>query len=200
MPPPAVIDFDAVLGILRLSHKYDVGYLRKRALCHLETIYPVQLTAVGLVDDNKVRYDSAIVDLDLVAIPILHEVAATWLLPSAYYNVATFPAGTLYDCSEEWAQFPSELKQTCLVLRDYNLEATDRIYKAIAPLSDCASRDACDALKFRFLRQRSSCYNLAPLSRPNLHNFLESNKHGFCRDCSTQGQERYCEVRAAIWN
>ncbi|KAJ6523160.1 hypothetical protein B0H19DRAFT_854030, partial [Mycena capillaripes] len=39
MPPPAPVDDVVVLGILRLSHKYGVNYLHKRAILHLETIY-----------------------------------------------------------------------------------------------------------------------------------------------------------------
>ncbi|KAJ7652373.1 hypothetical protein DFH06DRAFT_1475222 [Mycena polygramma] len=135
MPPPASVEFEAVLGILRLSHKYDVGYLRKRAVCHLETVYPVQLTQVGGFNGGNVAYDSALADMDLVAIPILHEVGAVWLLPFAYYNLASFPIGTLLDpsCTGEWAGFPSEMKQTCLLVQACNLEATDRIYEACAP-------------------------------------------------------------------
>ncbi|KAJ7464391.1 hypothetical protein FB451DRAFT_1042210 [Mycena latifolia] len=38
--PPEDTPLEAIVGILRLSHKYDVPYLRRRALKHLETIYP----------------------------------------------------------------------------------------------------------------------------------------------------------------
>ncbi|KAJ7120698.1 hypothetical protein C8R43DRAFT_1241548 [Mycena crocata] len=46
MPPPAKIEFFAVLGILRLAHKYDVNYLFKRAVHHLETGW-VKMTRGG---------------------------------------------------------------------------------------------------------------------------------------------------------
>ncbi|KAJ6452331.1 hypothetical protein C8R47DRAFT_288782 [Mycena vitilis] len=95
MPPQASVEFEAVLGILRLAHKYDVVYLFKRALCHLEAVYPVQLTQVRDSNGGNVAYDSALADLDLVAVPILHEVGAVWLLPYAYYNLASFPIGLI---------------------------------------------------------------------------------------------------------
>ncbi|KAJ6542518.1 hypothetical protein DFH09DRAFT_837970, partial [Mycena vulgaris] len=42
-PPPAKTDLAAITGILRLSHKYDVQYLCRRALLHLDTGYPTSL-------------------------------------------------------------------------------------------------------------------------------------------------------------
>ncbi|KAJ6528735.1 hypothetical protein DFH09DRAFT_935071, partial [Mycena vulgaris] len=39
MLPPTPVENDAVLGVLRLAHKYDVQYLYLRALDHLKTIY-----------------------------------------------------------------------------------------------------------------------------------------------------------------
>ncbi|KAF7352178.1 BTB domain-containing protein [Mycena venus] len=34
MPPPSPVDFTAVIGVMRLAHKYDVQYLFRRALSH----------------------------------------------------------------------------------------------------------------------------------------------------------------------
>ncbi|KAJ6537873.1 hypothetical protein B0H19DRAFT_1270265 [Mycena capillaripes] len=53
MPPPAEINFHPVLGILRLSHKYDVGYLYKTALDHLEMIYPMELHKLKDIGSNN---------------------------------------------------------------------------------------------------------------------------------------------------
>ncbi|KAJ7652646.1 hypothetical protein B0H17DRAFT_957806, partial [Mycena rosella] len=39
MPPPTSVGLDVILGILRLSHKYDVQYLHRRALEHLSVQY-----------------------------------------------------------------------------------------------------------------------------------------------------------------
>ncbi|KAJ7075693.1 hypothetical protein C8R43DRAFT_838431, partial [Mycena crocata] len=88
MPTPAEVDFQAVLAILRLAHKYDVNYLRKWAFFHLETGYPTTLSkhTFDLIQNhNSTSYDLACISDDFAAIPLLHEVGATWLLPSAYY-------------------------------------------------------------------------------------------------------------------
>ncbi|KAJ7112488.1 hypothetical protein C8R44DRAFT_711013 [Mycena epipterygia] len=95
MPPPAAMNFHAILGILRLSHKYDVDYLYKRALLHLETVYPVDVAKYPLIDSNTLNYQAGVIALDLIAIPILQQVGATWLLPYAFYSLATYPAQRL---------------------------------------------------------------------------------------------------------
>ncbi|KAJ7923483.1 hypothetical protein B0H13DRAFT_2316431 [Mycena leptocephala] len=47
MPPPASTQLGVVIGILRLSHKYGVPFLRCRALEHLETLYANPLGFLG---------------------------------------------------------------------------------------------------------------------------------------------------------
>ncbi|KAJ7261528.1 hypothetical protein C8J57DRAFT_1232389 [Mycena rebaudengoi] len=49
--PPAKTDLAAITGILRLSHKYDVQYLRK-ALLHLDTGYPTSLAVYEVPAPN----------------------------------------------------------------------------------------------------------------------------------------------------
>ncbi|KAJ7689810.1 hypothetical protein B0H17DRAFT_936768, partial [Mycena rosella] len=39
-PRPSKADLDVVISILHLSNKYDVDYLRRRALGHLSSLYP----------------------------------------------------------------------------------------------------------------------------------------------------------------
>ncbi|KAF8217041.1 hypothetical protein K438DRAFT_1798203 [Mycena galopus ATCC 62051] len=57
MPPPAEFQLGEALAILRLSHKYDVPYLRRRALDHVGPIYPTSLAGYG--DNNNRRQTSS---------------------------------------------------------------------------------------------------------------------------------------------
>ncbi|KAJ6452330.1 hypothetical protein C8R47DRAFT_998134 [Mycena vitilis] len=199
MPPPAEIGFLEVLGILRLSHKYDVDYLHKRALRHMETVYPVQLEDVdSITDNNNLGYDDAYAHLDLLAIPILHEVGAVWLLPCAYYNLATFTAGRLFE--EKWDQFPTDMQQICILLQACNVQGTHRIFQAMSLVSECETRDACDLAKFRFMKGcdfESEDLNRLPLFE---RQYPIDSQNGACIDCSGRAQARYEELRAAFWN
>ncbi|KAJ6595043.1 hypothetical protein DFH09DRAFT_1357807 [Mycena vulgaris] len=78
-PYPAPTTFDTVAGVLRLSAKYEVDYLRRRALAHS----PLRLQAMATrsswpdIDDSLVS-----------AINLAHQTAALWILPHAFYALA----------------------------------------------------------------------------------------------------------------
>ncbi|KAJ7318533.1 hypothetical protein DFH08DRAFT_1036300 [Mycena albidolilacea] len=196
MPPTAKFDFHALLGILRLSHKYDVGYLYKRAVCHMETIYPIEMDRIEGIRSNNLDYHQEI-GLTLTAIPVLHEVGATWLLPYAYYNVAEFPSGALISAGEPWDKCGADMKQTCFLLLPVQIRATERLSHALTTPSTCASSDTCDLLKFRFLRTRDGLHQ-CPLSEFLFSGWKEFENE-LCPDCATQAHTQYNSVRAKIW-
>ncbi|KAJ7766180.1 hypothetical protein B0H16DRAFT_1367214 [Mycena metata] len=201
MPPPSKISFRAVLGVLRLSHKYDVDYLHKRALLHLETVYVVDIRDEG-INDNGLGYTGADMDWDLAAIAILREVGASWLLPAACYNVGTFwfrPGGR-----SGWAALPSELAQVCARLPAVHKDNTERLYHAVTRSSSCVSADKCDLLKFRFLKARGDpedWINQDPLQLfygdfdPERDQLLDA----ICHTCSDEAEEQHTATRARIW-
>ncbi|KAL1742990.1 hypothetical protein HDZ31DRAFT_75156 [Schizophyllum fasciatum] len=92
---PERIPFPKLLAVLRLSHKYDVQYLRQRALYSLSTELPVSLADTlplfgdnlrstidmgGRAPDNKL-------DFLLSAYPIVLEIGAVWLFPALMYRL-----------------------------------------------------------------------------------------------------------------
>ncbi|KAJ7150655.1 hypothetical protein C8R46DRAFT_1123854 [Mycena filopes] len=131
MPPPARIPFDDILGVLHLSHKYDVGYLYKRAILHLEKIYPVAIDSAARV---KVNCGAA-----LQVIPLLHAVDVTWLLPYAYYTAATYNSEDYTAAGKAWTQLPLEIQHTCLRLQTIQLRWLSTINRFLAKSPECAS-------------------------------------------------------------
>jgi hypothetical protein len=94
MPAPVPIELSVVLGILRLSQKYDVQYLSRRALDHLAD--------GGYYYETYIIPESHIIDIlpespinSLSVILMATEVGAQWLLPYAYYCTATYSAEEL---------------------------------------------------------------------------------------------------------
>ncbi|KAJ6567043.1 hypothetical protein B0H19DRAFT_717201 [Mycena capillaripes] len=97
MPFPAQTDFDTIVGCLRLSHKYGVDYLRRRALVHFSSAYPTTLSlfdsmvAASYGDGEnpgwswEVPPDPA---FRIRAIQLAREVEATWILPKALYTLS----------------------------------------------------------------------------------------------------------------
>ncbi|KAJ7310627.1 hypothetical protein DFH08DRAFT_718784, partial [Mycena albidolilacea] len=95
MPFPAPTAFDAIVGCLRLSHKYGVGYLHRRALVHLSSTYPTKLSTLDAIYFPTGKQDlkpSWKIPPDptfrICVILLAREVEATWILPWAFYGLS----------------------------------------------------------------------------------------------------------------
>ncbi|KAJ7436823.1 hypothetical protein FB451DRAFT_1152930 [Mycena latifolia] len=83
-PPPQPTTLSDILGVLRLSHKYDVTYLRRRALMHIETLYPTSLEAY---DARFATSTFTVVNSDhLLVARTAAQVDASWIIPCALYE------------------------------------------------------------------------------------------------------------------
>ncbi|KAJ7137416.1 hypothetical protein C8R43DRAFT_611190 [Mycena crocata] len=81
LPAPAPVTLTVVLGILKLSHKYDVEFLHRRALRHLGE----HASCIDSDDGHIISNDNSIMR-PLSIIDAATTVGALWLLPSAYYS------------------------------------------------------------------------------------------------------------------
>ncbi|KAF8193257.1 hypothetical protein K438DRAFT_2017820 [Mycena galopus ATCC 62051] len=95
MPPPEPAYFAEVVAILRLSHKYDVEYLHRRALQHLEVdFYRGSVKEYMTIKSRRLKYSPIKFMMnvhrdDFTLIRVAREVGALWLLPTAYHGVST---------------------------------------------------------------------------------------------------------------
>ncbi|KAJ6582146.1 hypothetical protein B0H19DRAFT_984317 [Mycena capillaripes] len=89
MPPPTMTRIEVIVGVLRLAHKYDVSFLRHRALEHLGTVYCTRLEDYHNGANASYDFDS-LLDANLKVIQVLVQVGASWLLPDAYYTLYNF--------------------------------------------------------------------------------------------------------------
>ncbi|KAJ6447567.1 hypothetical protein C8R47DRAFT_460223 [Mycena vitilis] len=91
---PSRNDFDTICGCLRLSHKYGVEYLRRRALVHLSSRHPSALSRLrcpykqhGSIDVMEAAGDSI---LCILLIQVCREVDALWIIPYGFYVLAYY--------------------------------------------------------------------------------------------------------------
>ncbi|KAJ7645854.1 hypothetical protein B0H17DRAFT_1215832 [Mycena rosella] len=70
---PAHVDFHVVAGVLRLSQKYQVEPLKKRALVHLTERFPTTLEQFGCMEEWGVH--------PFLVANLAREVSADWILP-----------------------------------------------------------------------------------------------------------------------
>ncbi|KAJ7174763.1 hypothetical protein C8R46DRAFT_990820 [Mycena filopes] len=85
-PPPTRTFFPVIAGILRMSHKYEVDVLRKRALAHLASVYPRTLFAW---DNPFYAWEYSNPRFHLEAISLARQTSALWILPIAFYRAST---------------------------------------------------------------------------------------------------------------
>ncbi|KAJ6464770.1 hypothetical protein C8R47DRAFT_1155829 [Mycena vitilis] len=149
MPPPAKTDLPAAMGILRLAHKYHVPYLLQRAILHLETLYPIDLTGYHSLAGDK---NSAGPAQDLELIAISQQVGATWLLPFAFYSVGRYSADRLFKLGDSWNNLSLGTKQTCLTVLATHIRETLKVQVLLSASSTCSERRKCNSAKFASLR------------------------------------------------
>ncbi|KAJ7134078.1 hypothetical protein C8R43DRAFT_1239368 [Mycena crocata] len=203
MPPPAKVDFNVVLGILRLSHKYDINYLYQRALLHLETVYSTDLPSFRRHrESNNLKYDRRFVAPDLKAIRILHEVGAVWLLPLAYYSIGTFQARTLLGAGRAWDVLPVEMKLRCTMLQAHHLRATNKVHALFLDRGKCTTASCAknkDMYLELLLQDADEDEGLDPLYEWETSNWGELREE-LCSRCFARAQRRYEAAVSAIWD
>ncbi|KAF7314922.1 hypothetical protein MIND_00006100 [Mycena indigotica] len=102
---PARTEFDIIEGCLRMSHKYQVDYIRQRALVHLSSGFPTELALLDRRRYNSSElaavertswlpppnpeYGSIPVPVLFRAISLAREVEALWILPLAFYHLSS---------------------------------------------------------------------------------------------------------------
>ncbi|KAJ7119177.1 hypothetical protein C8R44DRAFT_673540 [Mycena epipterygia] len=93
-PTPSRLEI--ISSILRLSHKYAIDYLRRRALVHLSSAFFTTLSALqesGSTDGDLWPWKCSSSETPLLislihCIQLAREVGALWILPYAFYRLA----------------------------------------------------------------------------------------------------------------
>jgi hypothetical protein len=93
MAYPAPTDFDTIVGCLRLSHKYEVDYLRRRALVHFSSGHCTTLAAEDASDSEVLTLGwqswgrrNKPASFPILAIRLAREVDALWTLPTRFIS------------------------------------------------------------------------------------------------------------------
>ncbi|KAJ7453892.1 hypothetical protein FB451DRAFT_1281028 [Mycena latifolia] len=191
MSIPDCVEIADLLGILRLSHKYDVQYLHRWALRHLGS--PYYFTSLNdfwkyrggysISYDPDQDYGPTLCDY-LAIIAAARQVDALWLLPIAYYLacqddeffMVTIPHETEYDLCK-CVEASSILSQEYLVING-------RLANALHPA--CATPQACGAARLEALA--SYFTRLAEGARNPLWSWSYCDPHGYgamCDPCLT---------------
>ncbi|KAK7013086.1 BTB domain-containing protein [Favolaschia claudopus] len=196
MPPPSRVNFEDIIGVLRLSHKYDVHYLFQRALSHLDVLYPTELAKRVDFSETNVQFPALDVTIDMISLRAICEVGATWMLPTVYYRIA--PAVHLLDDVSDYLQMHQ--LQTCLAAQSKLMRAQATSYRFLRslPHPKCRSADCYEAVEEAYdeLDTRSAVLrDMDPLGHFVL-NYLDAELCPACRDFAVA---RFSAAQQGFW-
>lgn len=202
MPAPVPIDLGVVLAILRLSNKYDIQYLYRRALDHLaeDGWYAASYAECGWGNHlNVLHKNSPLNALSVVTTAI--EVGATWLLPRAYYCASTFYPPQLLPFMEGNMQ---EHVRICLIAHVQLLRGTVSVnsFLTMRYLS-CTTPHVCDTLRddhyLHFLADVDTGRDLNALSRWDDDDWTGFEADGMCDACRQSAKTRHDVAASTFW-
>ncbi|KAF7361124.1 BTB domain-containing protein [Mycena sanguinolenta] len=205
MPAPAPFPLFATLGILRLSHKYDVLFLHRRALDHLAKDGWYRITYGGPnVTDHltlSLHDDSLKVNFSIISAAL--EVNAPWLLPWPYYCAATHSAEMLLPFMEG-PTAPHALK--ALAAHAHLVRGMIDIEGSLTIREPCANAERCDRARdsalVRVFRHVSEA-GLDPL--PSKTEFGQNispklTADGRCSQCIQSLRTKHHEAASVFWD
>lgn len=202
-PPPAPTELPIVEAVLRLSLKYDVQYLRRRALHHLSSTFP--MTLEGWRQRDALRTIPPVDNTPFAAFRIAREFDLTWLLPAILYCVSSHPFEKTLDSApwgEEELAFGWEDKRMAIVGRQKLLSMQHRNAVNMAKLAG-TTLEGCTGSSCSSTRQR--CADI--LSGWDMAGFLDyfadhSDIYDtdFCSACNAAFKELCVADSELMWN
>ncbi|KAJ7148517.1 hypothetical protein C8R43DRAFT_1009204 [Mycena crocata] len=202
MPHPAETKFETILGILRLSHKYDVPYLRRRALQHLEPIYPTDLSVYDTREGNDVIAGETALRR-FMTIQVATEVGALWLLPVAYHDLCKLTLSAILS-TPWWNSIGEKERTACLIGHSAQIQYFPRMFKFLSIAGDdetaCDDWTECNRLRLKFVNESDTWGNATwtlDAWGDGFWTLLENM--GMCEDCLTDSKAMHASARQAFW-
>ncbi|KAJ7605685.1 hypothetical protein DFH06DRAFT_1020064 [Mycena polygramma] len=196
--PPVPTTFPIVAGILKLSTKYDVEYLRRRALLHLSTALPRSLEEFDSRDPHGPFGSRACIFPLLV---LVHELALTWALPMALFLASCCAVEEIVDgilFEDTRVQLPHILQRTVLVARcTLAVERAHESFRFLRylPYQGCLSPTSCRH-QSRALEPPHTV--ISPLSQ--MEPWWPNFRVRFCPPCVLAMETQQRTSRQKIWN
>ncbi|KAJ7107980.1 hypothetical protein C8R43DRAFT_1080208 [Mycena crocata] len=89
-PFPTSTTLQILTGVLRMSHKYEVDALRKRAITHISNFHPTTLHDYNQLDANSSPWFTAVVKRasgGLGLLQLARQLSLDWILPAVFYGI-----------------------------------------------------------------------------------------------------------------
>ncbi|KAL1703050.1 hypothetical protein EV121DRAFT_281420 [Schizophyllum commune] len=205
LPPPARTSFDVLEGVLRLSHKYDVGPLRRRALQHLAITCPTELADLKCELSLERSYDIEDVACTLKAeLALAREVQALWLLPVLCLCLG-FEEREDYISAPLWMGKERGIAPDDILLCFFAFRAVSgaQIIHLFLDSSAGCGRVACDRIRRDWIDDEDleGLFTCRPLTY--LRNWIDENDGDIselCDVCLPELRKKYKDELERVWN
>ncbi|KAJ7154906.1 hypothetical protein C8R43DRAFT_885012 [Mycena crocata] len=193
--PPAGTEFAIVAGVLRLSTKYDVEYLRRRALLHLASSLPRTLKEFDELSDTR-TFD--IYHKQFSRLVLVHDMGLTWALPVALYSASCCSVAQIMDGRGGEETLPLHLQRTCLIARaSLALTQQHESYRYLrTPADDCISPVNCQRRRTGLLNSLTTLQRVDPVVIRLPGNIATT----FCEACFNKATETLQTARQNVFD
>ncbi|EDR12104.1 uncharacterized protein LACBIDRAFT_311092 [Laccaria bicolor S238N-H82] len=197
-PPPSKTDFDTLAGILRLSTKYEIPYLRQRALLHLDTII------CNTLQDHDTRENKRTIpprnSLAFLIADLAHEMDLPWLLPPVlYFCTEDIVRDYMYKGerkSMNKSQQVACIKALMPLIKWHQREVLSFLY--LTNVDGCKSFAQCNEGRLKLSRACSASeVNFSLISFSGL--FEEVVRRVVCTTCCIASRDAHLAGREALW-
>ncbi|KAJ7612067.1 hypothetical protein FB45DRAFT_843339 [Roridomyces roridus] len=219
MEHPSLTEFETVVGVLRLSHKYDVGYLRRRALIHLSSAFSTTLSRWDKILARAHSDEPLASSMELnswamprvgtlfaVLMPLVGEVGAVWILPHLFYYLSS-QFRTLSDeiLLKIWTNI--RIDEQITFLRGHDIQGQSMLRDVTAVLRDtigpdCRSTKECAQARLWAIDHTVEMTRTFP-SVP-LEVWREADWHlleeRVCWNCQNALREKHRAARQVFWD
>ncbi|KAK7001410.1 glutamine amidotransferase type-1 domain-containing protein [Favolaschia claudopus] len=204
--PAETTDFLLIAAILRLSTKYNVDFLRRRALAHISSLYPTTLQEWDLRKDTAMEVFNA---RPFAVLLLAKETGHQALLPACMYLCADsvdindiLDGLTSIDGKHLELDWPD--KRACIRGRQNLLLALRAEVFAFLTgnltIQNCASPQRCDSSKLRWLQSLEAslgngCPGIFSIKFP-----WNAFRKAVCENCYTASHTHSNTQRQLIWD
>ncbi|KAJ7736551.1 hypothetical protein DFH07DRAFT_944377 [Mycena maculata] len=194
MRPPAVVRVEIAIGVLRLAHKYDVHYLRRRALQHLDTVY----------GRDSISYPGRTIRASLATIAVALEVGAKWLLPNAFYSLSEHAVKEVVMAGPAWDCLGASEKKNCLrvLLHKIQIHPITEILSFLAIPTDefsaCEDYKTCNTIRLYAIQVYPWSLHLDMFNAWGEDDWDRTD--GLCEPCLAEAKGAFQRGQQAFWN
>ncbi|KDR69922.1 hypothetical protein GALMADRAFT_897068 [Galerina marginata CBS 339.88] len=204
--PPLEVSMDVVISILRLAHKYDVKFLSRRAIAHLNPVFPTEMVTFYYpsgTTTNEPRNDAMKLSLFEV-MEVAFKADVSWILPSAFLWTVELKLSTILK-SDQWNYLSPDLQEGYIINRERYIQARERAmdWLHVLPSKDgCSSPARCAEMKQWYVDRSQELVDTSgkilffPPGSPRRHR-LELT---FCSRCASDAAKLSEQAVKKLWD